>query len=407
MKILGAFISLLLIAVLAFAQGGVIGPKGAIGPGGVTFVAAASSNPPISLDTVLAATAVGSGTTVSLTYVNAGNFLFVGTIGDRTPTGCTYNSVGMTQMWTPKLDGGLTFYGTGFGLVAPASGSHTITCTFNSGMETGWFVAASWKNVDQTTPYRTPATNTDGGTCPAGATTIANANGQNTDLVVDFLESDTTGAITLTTNQTQVFNTSHPDSSAFNSGIATAAVSAAANTAMTWSQTGTSVFCWTHAAFALVQANGASGLPSFVQSESVASNSLAYASNVTSGNALIAAAWCGVSATCTVAFTSTHETWPTATATGLATDGDTIAVACIAAAGTQSDTVSATGNGVAGNVTKLVIMELAHTSCTLDTTTSPSGGTQTADGSFTTPVTTGNITSTTDGDAAITVFGTA
>src|SRR5208282_3255135 len=35
MKIGSAFVSLLLIAVLAFAQGGVLGPKGVVGPKGV------------------------------------------------------------------------------------------------------------------------------------------------------------------------------------------------------------------------------------------------------------------------------------------------------------------------------------------------------------------------------------
>lgn len=192
-----------------------------------------------------------SGTTTSTTFVMpAGTHtaLSVGTISDQTPSGCTYNGVSMTQAWTPTHDGGLTFYGTGFYLVAPAAGSHTLTCTWSSSVSSGWWFAVPWVNVNQSTPTRTVATpTTDGGTCNTNASiTIANATSGDT--VFNFLESDTAGIITLTGNLTQLGVVSHQGGSAANSG--TQFTYATGSTTATW--TSGSTYCWSMGGWAWI-----------------------------------------------------------------------------------------------------------------------------------------------------------
>ena len=139
--------------------------------------------------------------------------------------------------------------------------------------------------------------------------------------------------------------------------------------------------------------------PTFVQMNSSIGSSVAFSSNVTSGNALYAFVFCGAGATCPIAVSSTNETWPSPQATGaLNTDHDSLAIACVTAAGTQADRVSATGNGSAANIAAVEIYEVSGATCNLDTTTSPGGGYVTTDSTQTTPVSSGSVTTTTNND---------
>lgn len=196
-------------------------------------------------------TATGTTSTNNVVVPAGANLgLFVGGVSDKTPSGCTFNSVAMTQEWTPTHDGGLTFYGTGFFLANPSSGSHSLVCTWSSSVSTGWWVAATFINVNQTTPARTPPSPTsDGGTCNTNASlTVSNA--LSGDTVINFLESDTVGVIAATPNQTQLNFVSHQSGSAMNSG--TQFVNATGSSSFTW--TSASTFCWTMGGFALIPA---------------------------------------------------------------------------------------------------------------------------------------------------------
>jgi hypothetical protein len=145
----------------------------------------------------------------------------------------------------------------------------------------------------------------------------------------------------------------------------------------------------------------------FVQATGAKSSSASFPSNVTSGDALYAAAYCGVSPTCTIAFTSPHETWTAPIYGVLSTAGNRIAVACAIASATQADSVSATGNGISSNIGAIQIYEASGTTCNLDTTSSPSGGFVTTDSVQTSPIMSGNITTTTNADLMFTFVANA
>lgn len=144
--------------------------------------------------------------------------------------------------------------------------------------------------------------------------------------------------------------------------------------------------------------SGGGAAPSFVQANGEnGSASVAYSSNVTAGNALYAFVFGGPNGG-TVAVTSTHNTWTLKASGVLATDGDEMGIACAIAAGTQADTVSATINSSSANISRMQIYEISNATCTLDTTTSPSGGYVTTDSTQSSPISGGNITTTTNND---------
>ena len=119
--------------------------------------------------------------------------------------------------------------------------------------------------------------------------------------------------------------------------------------------------------------------------------------NVTSGHTLYGFAFCGTNP-CTFSFTSTNEagSWSTPIKGTLATDGDQIAISCVQVVSTGADTVTATGTGA--GVVLLQLYETAGTTCTLDTTTSPSGGYSTSNSTQTSPISSASITTTTAND---------
>lgn len=94
-------------------------------------------------------------------------------------TGCTYNSVAMTELGAEiSTPAGYRL----FGLVNPASGSHTVTVTGGSGAApVAW--AISFNNVHQTVSVGTPAQAT--GSSTTASVSVAGTNAES--LIVAFL----------------------------------------------------------------------------------------------------------------------------------------------------------------------------------------------------------------------------
>lgn len=103
-----------------------------------------------------------SSLTVSLTVGSGSNrVLFVGVGnagggGGVTPSGVTFNSVSMTQVYTAN---GATFFGnSGWVLVNPPTGTYDVVVTLPSAQPFLEVCAISLDGVDQTTPNDTPVT---------------------------------------------------------------------------------------------------------------------------------------------------------------------------------------------------------------------------------------------------------
>jgi hypothetical protein len=162
-----------------------------------------------------------------------------------------------------------------------------------------------------------------------------------------------------------------------------------------------------------------SAVPTYVQangSASLGSTGAAFGSSVTHGDAVYAWLFDGSNASDTIAFTDTMgNTWNVLTSGGMAssgytvnaaTDGDAMALGCaVVTAATGADTVKFTVNGSGSVGAAVVIYEASSATCTLDATTSPSGGFTTSDTSFTSPVTSGSITTTTNNDLMLMLAG--
>jgi len=159
---------------------------------------------------------------------------------------------------------------------------------------------------------------------------------------------------------------------------------------------------------AFIQANGIDGV--------AGSTGLAFSANVTNGDAIYAGLFDGGASSQTIAFSDTMgNTWNVVTASGMAssgytvnaaTDGDTLALGCaVVSAATGGDTVKFTVGGSGTPTGVLLIYEVSGATCTLDTTTSPSGGFTTSDASFTNPITSGSITTTTNNDLMLMFVG--
>ena len=146
----------------------------------------------------------------------------------------------------------------------------------------------------------------------------------------------------------------------------------------------------------------------FVQANGGQGASVAFGSNVTTGNALYAFVFCGTSSTCSIAVTSTHESgWTAPVYASIAADGDRLGISCALASGNQADTVSATGDGSGANIGWMLIYEMKGASCNLDATVSPSGGNVTNNSTQTTPISSGTITTTTANDFMFYYVGNA
>lgn len=114
------------------------------------------------------------------------------------PSSVTYNSISMTKL-SSSTNGNT--YSAIYYLVAPATGANDVVVTFSSTMDSVIVGAASWSNVDQTTPLGTVATNTGSGANPSISVTAAVG-----DIVVDVVSHAFSTAPTVDGSQSQLWN---------------------------------------------------------------------------------------------------------------------------------------------------------------------------------------------------------
>lgn len=128
------------------------------------------------------------GTSVSFSHTTTGTNLALIVVPSRDnastdTTTCTYNSVSMTQV--AEVEGANTQYTTAFILVNPATGAHTVACSWATNAEHITY-AISYTGVDQTTPNGTPVTS--GGAATSETDDVTSGV---EDLVVDFMGVNT------------------------------------------------------------------------------------------------------------------------------------------------------------------------------------------------------------------------
>ncbi len=128
----------------------------------------------------------------------------------------TYNGVSMTQLTTensPTVDDGIGAHIERWYLVNPSSGTHNVVATM-VGSGAGSLAAASFTNVNQTTPLGTAATN-GGTTTGTQLTNLSVATTSTGQLVIDAIASDVAsagvGIVSPAAGQTQLWN--YPNSS--------------------------------------------------------------------------------------------------------------------------------------------------------------------------------------------------
>ena len=133
--------------------------------------------------------------------------LVVGTQSESTGTvSCTYNSVSMTPLWSPIVDGGAVLWNSAFIMPNPPTGNNTITCTSSAAGEDFIGVSVVAAGVNQSTPNRTVTTATQGGSS-VNPVSVTLTNAQVGDYVVNWTTLDTVGLTTMTPNNTLVFAT--------------------------------------------------------------------------------------------------------------------------------------------------------------------------------------------------------
>lgn len=149
----------------------------------------------------------------------------------NTISSASYNGVSMTAVTNGAAvtGSGYLCFITTFYLVAPATGSNTVSVTPSAGLYDFGACAISLSDVHQTVPLGTAANATGYDTTPT--VTVSSATGE---LVVDGLVIMNSGTLTVGAGQTQRWNT--PTANAF-IRYAGSTESGAASTTMSWSNT--------------------------------------------------------------------------------------------------------------------------------------------------------------------------
>jgi hypothetical protein len=138
----------------------------------------------------------GAGTTVSNTVISANHTITNGVtnsavvatlhwVGSTHTASCTHNGNPMTQMWLYRETNANYSYSAAY-IIAAGTGDGTayaVSCTVSGSAVDMGMQTLSFYNVNQTTPYRTPVTQSITGTATSFSVTVANA--QDRDMVVD------------------------------------------------------------------------------------------------------------------------------------------------------------------------------------------------------------------------------
>ena len=158
----------------------------------------------LAVDAVTEASGSGAGPfTWSHTCSGSNRILMVGVSyydsGD-TISALTYNSVSMTVVPSSTVSNG-QYTSTLYYLVAPATGSNTVSVTFTGGVFDFKAGSISYTGGDQSAPLGTAATATGSSTTPS--VTVTSAAGE---IVMDNLTIAHSGTLTVDGSQTQRWN---------------------------------------------------------------------------------------------------------------------------------------------------------------------------------------------------------
>lgn len=171
----------------------------------------------------------------------------------NTISSASYNGVSMTAVTNGAAvtGSGYLCFITTFYLVAPATGSNTVSVTPSGGLFDFGACAISLSDVHQTVPLGTAANATGYDTTPT--VTVSSATGE---LVVDGLVIMNSGTLTVGAGQTQHWNA--PTANAF-IRYAGSTESGAASTTMSWSNSSSQT--WAIVAVPIKPTGGGSGGP--------------------------------------------------------------------------------------------------------------------------------------------------
>jgi hypothetical protein len=153
----------------------------------------------LAFDAVASGQANGTGPfTFSHTTSGANRLLVVGILihagGGLTVTAVTYNGVAMTVIPSSEVIG--TYAVSMYSLIAPASGTNTVSISVSSNAEIG-FGSVSFTGADQTTPFGTA--NTATGTSTTPSVTVSSATDE---IVMDTGILFHSGTLSVGANQT-------------------------------------------------------------------------------------------------------------------------------------------------------------------------------------------------------------
>jgi len=177
-------------------------------------------------------TASGSGTgpfSFSHTCSGSDRLLFVAVSHyhvNNTVSGITYNSVAMTAVPSGAANNG-QFFVTLYYLIAPASGSNTVSVSVSGGVYDIGIAAISFTGEHQTTPIGTAVTATGSSTTPS-----ATASSATDEIVLDALTIVNSGTLSVGAGQTSRWNAATGNAFIKMAGSTEAGAS---STTMSWS----------------------------------------------------------------------------------------------------------------------------------------------------------------------------
>ena len=157
-----------------------------------------------------------------------------------TVSAVTYNSVALTVVSSSTVSNG-QYTSTMYRLIAPATGSNTVSVTFTGSVFDFGAGAVSFTGADQTTPLGTAVTATGTDTTPT--VTVTSASGE---IVVDALTIVHSGTLTVDGSQSQRWNSAGASghikyAGSTEAGAATTTMSWSNSTSQAWAISGVSV----------------------------------------------------------------------------------------------------------------------------------------------------------------------
>jgi hypothetical protein len=188
----------------------------------------------IAFDAVSSTTGI-SVTTTTFSHVCTGSdrLIFItahggdGTAADRTLTAASYNAVAATSSWT--VEDGAWNGSSGYYLVAPATGSNTVSVTYGGNCFNTSCGAVSFTGVDQTTPVGSSATATGTSTTPTVTVTKDNAS----DWIIATVATDDNAGVSVTGSGTERWE--HEDVAGDTTGSCQTASAGTTDYDATWS----------------------------------------------------------------------------------------------------------------------------------------------------------------------------